>query len=148
MGNEGCTLLLHTLLHLLYIKLQLAKEQPTVNSMPDRTAVKTDKAPAPLPVYSQAIVCNGMVYVSLERAPSPCQPDRSWNIFSLNPSSFLNVQQDPIEKRLTLNSYCSGQIGMDPETHALVDGGISDRTVRHLLPSSPSILIFSAQFSS
>lgn len=28
---------------------------------------------------------------------------------------------------------------MDPETHALVDGGISDRTVSHLLPSSPSI---------
>ena len=28
---------------------------------------------------------------------------------------------------------------MDPETNALVDGGISDRTVRHLLPSPPSI---------
>ena len=54
--------------------------------MPTRTAVKTDKAPPALPFYSQAIICNGMV-------------------------------------------YCSGSIGMSPETKALVEGGIADRTV-------------------
>lgn len=57
--------------------------------MPTRVAVKTDKAPPPLPVYSQAIVCNGMV-------------------------------------------YCSGQVAMHPETKAMVEGGISDRTVSYL----------------
>ena len=54
--------------------------------MPTRVAVKTDKAPPPLPVYSQAIICNGMV-------------------------------------------YCSGQVAIHPETKAMVEGGISDRTV-------------------
>ena len=54
--------------------------------MPTRVAVKTDKAPPPLPVFSQAIICNGMVYLS-------------------------------------------GQVGMHPETKAMVEGGISDRTV-------------------
>jgi len=54
--------------------------------MPTRTPVKTDKAPPPLPIYSQAIICNGMV-------------------------------------------YCSGSIGMSPETRAMVEGGIADRTV-------------------
>ena len=39
--------------------------------MPTRVAVKTDKAPAPLPVYSQAIVCNGMVYCSGQVAMHP-----------------------------------------------------------------------------
>lgn len=56
--------------------------------MPTRQAVKTDKAPPPLPVYSQAIICNGMV-------------------------------------------YCSGQIAMNPESKAMVEGGIADRTVSH-----------------
>ncbi|CAF9919074.1 hypothetical protein IMSHALPRED_004515 [Imshaugia aleurites] len=55
--------------------------------MSTRIAVKTDKAPPPLPVYSQAIVCNGMV-------------------------------------------YCSGQVAMHPETKAMVEGGISDRTAQ------------------
>lgn len=55
--------------------------------MPTRQVVKTDKAPPPLPVYSQAIICNGMV-------------------------------------------YCSGQVAMHPETKAMVEGGIADRTVR------------------
>lgn len=32
--------------------------------MPTRVAVRTDKAPPPLPFYSQAIICNGMVYCS------------------------------------------------------------------------------------
>lgn len=32
--------------------------------MPTRTKVLTDKAPAPLPQFSQAIVCNGMIYCS------------------------------------------------------------------------------------
>jgi 2-iminobutanoate/2-iminopropanoate deaminase len=32
--------------------------------MPTRTKVFTDKAPAPLPHFSQAIICNGMVYCS------------------------------------------------------------------------------------
>ena len=39
--------------------------------MPTRIAVKTDKAPPPLPVYSQAIVCNGMVYCSGQVAMHP-----------------------------------------------------------------------------
>ena len=39
--------------------------------MPTRQAVKTDKAPPPLPVYSQAIVCNGMVYCSGQVALNP-----------------------------------------------------------------------------
>ena len=59
--------------------------------MPTRIAVRTDKAPPPLPVFSQAIICNGMV-------------------------------------------YCSGSIGVDPTTKALVDTGIADRTVREPLP--------------
>jgi len=58
--------------------------------MPARQAVHTDKAPAPLPVYSQAMVCNGMV-------------------------------------------YCSGQVAINPETNAMVEGGITDRTVCHHL---------------
>ncbi len=55
--------------------------------MPTRVAVKTDRAPPPLPFFSQAIVCNGMV-------------------------------------------YCSGSIGMSPDTKALVEGGVGDRTVK------------------
>lgn len=39
--------------------------------MPTRIVVKTDKAPPPLPVYSQAIVCNGMVYCSGQVAMHP-----------------------------------------------------------------------------
>lgn len=61
--------------------------------MPTRQAVRTDKAPAPLPVYSQAIICNGMV-------------------------------------------YCSGQVAIDPSTKTMVEGGISDRTVRQT-PTAP-----------
>ena len=54
--------------------------------MPTRVAIQTDKAPPPLPYYSQAIICNGMV-------------------------------------------YCSGSLGMDPGTKALLETGIGDRTV-------------------
>lgn len=54
--------------------------------MPTRLAVHTEKAPPPLPYYSQAIIYNGMV-------------------------------------------YCSGSLGMDPETKILVETGIGDRTV-------------------
>ena len=61
--------------------------------MPTRQVVKTDKAPPPLPVYSQAIICNGMV-------------------------------------------YCSGQIALNPETLAIVEGGIADRTVRKYVTST------------
>lgn len=39
--------------------------------MPTRVAVKTDKAPPPLPVYSQAIICNGIVYCSGQVAIDP-----------------------------------------------------------------------------
>ena len=39
--------------------------------MPTRTVVYTDKAPAPLPVYSQAIVCNGVVYCSGQLGVDP-----------------------------------------------------------------------------
>jgi 2-iminobutanoate/2-iminopropanoate deaminase len=61
-----------------------------------KEAVKTDKAPPPMPFFSQAIKCNGMV-------------------------------------------YCSGSIGMDPATKALVEGSVADRTV--LTPStSPHLL--------
>lgn len=65
--------------------------------MPTRVAVKTDKAPPPLPVYSQAIVCSGMV-------------------------------------------YCSGQVAMHPETKAMVEGGISDRTVNSEMDNQRSFV--------
>ena len=54
--------------------------------MHTRTAVLTTKAPPPLPVYSQAIICNGMV-------------------------------------------YCSGQVGIDPATKQMKEGGAGERTV-------------------
>lgn len=37
---------------------------PTSLTMPQKEAVSTDKAPAPLPFFSQAIKCQGMVYCS------------------------------------------------------------------------------------
>ncbi len=40
-------------------------------TMPTRVAVKTDKAPPPLPFFSQAIICNGMVYCSGSIGVSP-----------------------------------------------------------------------------
>lgn len=40
-------------------------------TMPTKVAVKTDKAPPPLPFFSQAIVCNGMVYCSGSIGTSP-----------------------------------------------------------------------------
>ena len=64
----------------------LARFSHSQDTMPTRTAVSTPNAPAPLPFFSQAIVCNGMV-------------------------------------------YCSGSIGIDPESQALVEGGVGDRTV-------------------
>ncbi|KAK0509164.1 hypothetical protein JMJ35_008535 [Cladonia borealis] len=39
--------------------------------MPTKTVVHTDKAPPPLPVYSQAIICQGMVYCSGQIAMDP-----------------------------------------------------------------------------
>ena len=36
-----------------------------------KTAVKTDKAPPPLPFFSQAIICNGMIYCSGSIGMSP-----------------------------------------------------------------------------
>lgn len=54
--------------------------------MPTKAAVLTDKAPPPLPFFSQGIICNGMV-------------------------------------------YCSGSIGMDPDSKAMVESGVGDRTV-------------------
>ena len=54
--------------------------------MPQKEAVKTDKAPPPMPFFSQAIKCQGMV-------------------------------------------YCSGSIGIDPQTLKLVEGNVGDRTV-------------------
>lgn len=36
-----------------------------------RKVIHTDKAPAPLPVYSQAIVSNGMVYCSGQLGVDP-----------------------------------------------------------------------------
>lgn len=48
--------------------------------------VYTDKAPKPLPQFSQAVKYNGMV-------------------------------------------YCSGNIGLDPETFKPVEGTVTDRTV-------------------
>ncbi|KAL8739618.1 MAG: hypothetical protein Q9190_007597 [Brigantiaea leucoxantha] len=43
----------------------------TVRGQPMRKAILTDKAPPPLPFYSQAIVCNGMVYCSGNIGISP-----------------------------------------------------------------------------
>lgn len=39
--------------------------------MATRTPVHTTNAPPPLPVYSQAIICNGMVYCSGQVAMDP-----------------------------------------------------------------------------
>ena len=61
-------------------------EETAPSTMPTKIKVSTDKAPPPLPYYSQAIICNGMV-------------------------------------------YCSGSLGMNPETKTMVDSGIGDRTV-------------------
>jgi len=55
---------------------EMATTAPTV-----RKAAFTDKAPAPLPVFSQAIIANGIIYVS-------------------------------------------GNVGIDPATGKLVDGGV------------------------
>lgn len=60
---------------------EMATTAPTV-----RKATFTDKAPAPLPVFSQAIIANGIIYVS-------------------------------------------GNVGMDPATGMLVDGGVRARAV-------------------
>lgn len=43
----------------------------TVRGDPMKRAVRTDKAPPPLPFYSQAIVCQGMVYCSGSIGMSP-----------------------------------------------------------------------------
>ncbi|KAL8672011.1 MAG: hypothetical protein Q9168_003516 [Polycauliona sp. 1 TL-2023] len=43
----------------------------TVRGDPMRRAVHTDRAPPPLPFFSQAIVCNGMVYCSGQIGTSP-----------------------------------------------------------------------------
>ena len=55
-------------------------------NMTIKIAVATDKAPPPLPFFSQAVKCNGMI-------------------------------------------YCSGNIGMDPETKQMVKGGVGEWTV-------------------
>ncbi|KAE8422753.1 Endoribonuclease L-PSP/chorismate mutase-like protein [Aspergillus pseudocaelatus] len=39
--------------------------------MPGKVAVLTPSAPAPMPVLSQAVICNGMVYVSGSLAIDP-----------------------------------------------------------------------------
>ncbi|KAK2762195.1 hypothetical protein FQN54_001204 [Arachnomyces sp. PD_36] len=52
-----------------------------------KTAIKTDNAPPPLPFFSQAIKCNGMI-------------------------------------------YCSGNVGVDPKTKQMAQGGVGERTVR------------------
>lgn len=57
--------------------------------MPSMERVYTDKAPKPLPQFSQAVKYNGMV-------------------------------------------YCSGNIGFDPATFTLVEGGVKEQTVRKL----------------
>jgi 2-iminobutanoate/2-iminopropanoate deaminase len=51
------------------------------------TVVLTDRAPKPLPQFSQAVTYNGVVYIS-------------------------------------------GNIGLDPVTWKLVDGGVKEQTVR------------------
>ena len=43
----------------------------TVRGDPTKRAVQTDKAPAPLPFFSQAIICQGMVYCSGTIGMSP-----------------------------------------------------------------------------
>lgn len=54
--------------------------------MAPKEAVLTKNAPAPMPFFSQAIKCNGMV-------------------------------------------YCSGSIGMSPETNKMLEGTVGDRAV-------------------
>ncbi|KAL9103607.1 MAG: hypothetical protein Q9163_001371 [Psora crenata] len=65
--------------------------------MPAYTAVHTPNAPPPLPVYSQAIICNGMV-------------------------------------------YCSGQVGVDPATKQMLEGGVEERTKQCLTNLSQVLL--------
>ncbi|KAL8645582.1 MAG: hypothetical protein Q9210_006629 [Variospora velana] len=43
----------------------------TVRGNPMRQAVRTDKAPPPLPFFEQAIICQGMVYCSGQVGVSP-----------------------------------------------------------------------------
>lgn len=58
------------------------------------TPVVTDDAPAPISLFSQAQIYNGVV-------------------------------------------YCSGNIGIDPKTGLLVEGSVTDRTVRSLKYMGP-----------
>lgn len=74
----------------------LARDSHSQDTMPTRTAVSTPNAPAPLPFFSQAIVCNGMV-------------------------------------------YCSGSIGINPDSQAIVEGGVGDRTVSVRLSRPPNL---------
>ncbi|KAG8533873.1 uncharacterized protein KY384_001614 [Bacidia gigantensis] len=63
--------------------------------MPTRTVVSTDKAPPPLPVYSQAIVCNGMVYCSGQVAIDPAT--KKFNEGGIEGRTYLN--RTPVNAR-------------------------------------------------
>jgi 2-iminobutanoate/2-iminopropanoate deaminase len=70
--------------------------------MATKTAVATEKAPPPLPFFSQAIKCNGVI-------------------------------------------YCSGSIGINPETKQMAQGGVGERTVRATPDSLISLSAISAR---
>lgn len=75
----------------------------TVRGDPMRRAVHTDRAPAPLPFFSQAIVCNGMVYCSGQIGVSPITKqmvDGGVGDRTVGPSSF-HFTPIPTDYRLT-----------------------------------------------
>ncbi|EEQ28378.1 hypothetical protein McanMca71_001517 [Microsporum canis] len=80
--------------------------------MSAKQAVLTDKAPAPLPVFSQAIVHNGIVYCSGQVGTDPATrelvegtvKDRTAQIFR-NISAVLEAAGSSLEKLLKVNVF-------------------------------------------
>ncbi|EZF28716.1 hypothetical protein H101_07606, partial [Trichophyton interdigitale H6] len=80
--------------------------------MSAKRAVFTDKAPAPLPVFSQAIVHNGIVYCSGQVGTDPATrelvegtvKDRTAQIFR-NITAVLEAAGSSLEKLLKVNIF-------------------------------------------
>ena len=91
--------------------------------MPQKEAVSTDKAPPPLPFFSQAIKCQGMVYCSgsiggmsfhyllIKEVHRSDGKGRNWLLFGI------------------WNDVDAENGVVDPKTGKLVEGGVGDRTV-------------------
>ena len=67
----GLFLIIHLAIRVRTMTDSSQASSATVRGQPMRKAILTDKAPPPLPFYSQAIVCNGMVYCSGNIGISP-----------------------------------------------------------------------------